>query len=64
MLAGKLYGIPVKGTMAHSFVTSFKDGPLKQPMLRRNNGMNNEEINLQQLSKAKLDELLEKVFII
>ena len=28
MLAGKLYGIPVKGTMSHAFITSFRQADL------------------------------------
>jgi nicotinic acid phosphoribosyltransferase len=61
MLAGKLYGIPVKGTMAHSFVTSFKNGPLNRPTLKRLNG-SMEDVNLQELSRTKLHQLLDMVF--
>lgn len=60
LLAGKLYGIPVKGTMAHSFVTSFKDEPLKKPMLKRNNDLIAENVDLQKLAKKKLDQLLKE----
>uniref|UniRef100_A0A914HWY8 Nicotinate phosphoribosyltransferase n=1 Tax=Globodera rostochiensis TaxID=31243 RepID=A0A914HWY8_GLORO len=56
LLAGKLYGIPVSGTMAHSFVTSFEPyEPIKRPNLRLNTG---EEVDLFQLSKDKLDFML------
>ena len=57
MLAGKLYGIPVKGTMAHSFVTSFDKSPLHRPFLAdRKNG--DQMANLQELAAQKLDDLL------
>lgn len=59
MLAGKLYGIPVKGTMAHSFVTSFENGHLRRPNLKQNEG--NESRNLQELAQQKMELLQEKV---
>jgi len=45
--------------MAHSYVTSYDEDPLKQPMLREKGGTR--EINLQTLARQKLDELLEMV---
>ncbi|KAL3100834.1 hypothetical protein niasHT_025746 [Heterodera trifolii] len=55
LLAGKLYGIPVSGTMAHSFVTSFEpDEPMKRPNLLL---PNDKVVDLFQLSKDKLDFL-------
>ncbi|KAF7640034.1 Nicotinate phosphoribosyltransferase [Meloidogyne graminicola] len=59
LLAGKLFGIPVSGTMAHSFVTAFKDEPLNTSMLAQKD--RKEKLNLQKISKEYLDKLFELV---
>uniref|UniRef100_A0AC35TU94 Nicotinate phosphoribosyltransferase n=1 Tax=Rhabditophanes sp. KR3021 TaxID=114890 RepID=A0AC35TU94_9BILA len=53
VLAGKLYGVPVKGTQAHAFVTAFdKDEPLNDPMIL--NQHTNKMENIFDLAEAKL----------
>lgn len=58
LLAGKLYNIPVAGTHAHSFVTSFADtGDLNQRMLNHrvtNGSMNLFEIALRWRDRVKV----------
>uniref|UniRef100_A0A0N4W7D2 Nicotinate phosphoribosyltransferase n=1 Tax=Haemonchus placei TaxID=6290 RepID=A0A0N4W7D2_HAEPC len=60
VLAGKLFGIPVKGTQAHSFVCSFSsDKDLKVRTLRDKHG--SEERDLYELSLSKRHFIMQKV---
>jgi nicotinate phosphoribosyltransferase len=56
VLAGKLFGIPIKGTHAHSFVSSFNSiDEIKQRNLKHTE--TNEEIDMVELSLSYLDKL-------
>uniref|UniRef100_A0A0K0F5Y2 Nicotinate phosphoribosyltransferase n=1 Tax=Strongyloides venezuelensis TaxID=75913 RepID=A0A0K0F5Y2_STRVS len=60
VLAGKLFGIPVSGTQAHSFVCSFnKESNLENMKLNVNTG--NKEVDLLKNSKHILNLLFEKI---
>ncbi|KHN83589.1 Nicotinate phosphoribosyltransferase [Toxocara canis] len=59
LLAGKLFGIPVRGTQAHSFICSFSSiDDLKNRKIRKASG--EREVDLYELSEQKLDMLMEK----
>uniref|UniRef100_A0A915LFX6 Nicotinate phosphoribosyltransferase n=1 Tax=Meloidogyne javanica TaxID=6303 RepID=A0A915LFX6_MELJA len=58
LLAGKLFGIPVSGTMAHSFVTAFKDEPLNKSELIKKDS--DEKLDLQKISQFYLEKIFEK----
>merc|ERR1712126_126307 len=62
VLAGKLYGIPVKGTHAHAFVTSFTGlEDLQNNTLAPNDGTEQPEMDFVSLSvdwRAKLGDIL------
>uniref|UniRef100_A0A1I7XXZ2 Nicotinate phosphoribosyltransferase n=1 Tax=Steinernema glaseri TaxID=37863 RepID=A0A1I7XXZ2_9BILA len=59
LLAGKLYGIPVKGTQAHSFICSFSaEGDLKMRELSAKDD-NARKVDLFELSLKKLDLLMD-----
>lgn len=58
LLAGKLFGIPVSGTMAHSFVTAFNDQPLNKSELIKKDS--DEKLDLQKISKFYLEKIFEK----
>lgn len=61
VLAGKLYGIPIVGTQAHSFITSFTSAnELKNPILPRKDNPD-ESLNLLDLARQKRDFLLKNV---
>uniref|UniRef100_A0A0K0EMM9 Nicotinate phosphoribosyltransferase n=1 Tax=Strongyloides stercoralis TaxID=6248 RepID=A0A0K0EMM9_STRER len=58
ILAAKLYGIPAKGTQAHSFICSFNsESDLKYKLLRSKDG--SKEINIFNLCKEKIKFLYE-----
>ncbi|KAK0410455.1 hypothetical protein QR680_005140 [Steinernema hermaphroditum] len=60
LLAGKLYGIPVKGTQAHSFICSFSsEDDLKVRVLRAKENTE-KKVNLFELCQKKLDFLMEQ----
>uniref|UniRef100_A0A915BS49 Nicotinate phosphoribosyltransferase n=1 Tax=Parascaris univalens TaxID=6257 RepID=A0A915BS49_PARUN len=59
LLAGKLFGIPVRGTQAHSFICSFSSADdLKIRKIKDASGMH--EVDLFELSERKLGMLMEK----
>lgn len=61
VLAGKLFGIPVRGTQAHSFISSFSSSKdLKNRMI--NSIITNEPVDIYKLCLQKLDMLFNKVF--
>lgn len=60
MLAGKLFGIPVKGTQAHAFVSSFSDEKdLHTKTLKTKDGAR--IVDLVALSKQKLKMIMDRV---
>jgi nicotinate phosphoribosyltransferase len=62
LLAGKLFGIPVKGTQAHSFVSSFsEENDLHVRKLTAKDGTRS--VDLVALSQQKIKLLLDKVSI-
>jgi len=59
VLAGKLFGIPVKGTHAHAFITSFTDvSDIKNRILKNKEGQDIDFVNLCQGWLEKVSKLL------
>uniref|UniRef100_A0A914WMA7 Nicotinate phosphoribosyltransferase n=2 Tax=Plectus sambesii TaxID=2011161 RepID=A0A914WMA7_9BILA len=60
VLAGKLFGIPVKGTQAHSFVCSFSVRDLKVRSLDSADG-SRKNVDFLQLACQYLEDMIEKI---
>ena len=61
MLAGKLYGIPIKGTHAHSFVSSYYE-PKELKIKTCKSLITGELVDIDELSKDYLKQMQENGF--
>jgi nicotinate phosphoribosyltransferase len=64
MLAGKLYGIPIRGTQAHSFVGAFKSSKELSNRLLKHKIDKSISKDLYELSVEKLSFLMNNVRLI